>query len=269
MNDTRSAERPVLVLASGQRCGSTLVQRLLTSNPDIMIWGEHGGHLKDLLAMTQVLEAWDHGVSVPARDAFEKGAHQSWMANVLPGPDAVRDAARAYLLALFHEPAAVLGRPRWGFKEVRFGLEEAAAFRGLFGELRAIHITRDPRDVLVSLDWWERQRQWWRREFTEMAVRAWVTVNQSFLDQRDESWHVSVRYEDVVSDHGAFTERVAALLGVSPDTFDRSVFAKRIHDYGDGKRELRTWHDLPDDLRALLHDPTVHSVASAYGYELD
>ena len=29
---------PLLVLGAGQRCGSTLVQRLLCSHPDVMIW---------------------------------------------------------------------------------------------------------------------------------------------------------------------------------------------------------------------------------------
>src|SRR5919206_3702635 len=77
-------EAPILVLGSGQRCGSTLVQRLLTSHPDIMIWGEHGGHLRDLLAMTDVLVRWDEYVSAPAREAFERGGHSSWMANLLP-----------------------------------------------------------------------------------------------------------------------------------------------------------------------------------------
>src|SRR3954451_24043931 len=115
------AEAPILVLGSGQRCGSTLVQRLLTSHEGILIWGEHGGHLRDLLTMHGTLRLWDEHVSASSRDAFEAGGYDSWMANLLPGPEPLRDAARAYMLALFAAPAAARDRPRWGFKEVRFG----------------------------------------------------------------------------------------------------------------------------------------------------
>src|SRR5437588_10924263 len=76
---------PILVFASGQRCGSTLVQRLLTSHPEVMIWGEHGGHLRQLFAMTEVMRAWDAGEGEHGRAAFEHGGPQSWMASVLPG----------------------------------------------------------------------------------------------------------------------------------------------------------------------------------------
>ena len=267
---TEPSESPILVLGSGQRTGSTLVQRLLTSHPEILIWGEHGGHLRDLIAMTDVLRRWDEGLAEPAREAFEEGSHQSWMANVLPGPEAVREAARAWLLTFFGAPAAERGRPRWGFKEVRFGLAEAEALRDLFPALTAIHITRDPRDVLVSLDSWERGRDWWTREFTQIAVNDWVKVNESFLPARggQEDWVLSVRYEDVVATPEPFTEAVAVLVGSDVEAFDRSVFQTKIRGYSDDQSERREWSDLPRDLRALLKDAGVRAMADAYGYDL-
>src|SRR5262249_17333128 len=47
---------PIFVLSSG-RSGSTLVQRILNSYPDITIWGEHGGFLKETAeAFFRILE---------------------------------------------------------------------------------------------------------------------------------------------------------------------------------------------------------------------
>src|SRR5439155_26469555 len=94
----RSADAPILVLGSGQRCGSTLIQRLLTSHRGVMIWGEHGGRLRELIKLTEILAGRDPYVSAPARQAFEAGGHATWMANVMPGPAPVAAAARAYLV---------------------------------------------------------------------------------------------------------------------------------------------------------------------------
>lgn len=260
------AEAPVLVLGSGQRCGSTLVQRLLTSHDGVMIWGEHGGHLKDLLAMHQVLMLWDEHVAEEGRRAYGEGGHDSWMANVLPGRQPLLDAARAYLLTLFHAPAATQGRPRWGFKEVRFGFAEAAALRELFPGLVVVHLTRDPRDVLISLDVWERELDGWPREYTELAVAHWTDVTRSFLEAGEQPWVLSRRYEEVIARPARFTEEVARLLQTDPGRFDASVFGRKIHGATNHERKLQRYSKLPKDLRALLDAPPVREVARAAGY---
>ena len=269
MAQTASAG-PILVLASGQRCGSTLVQRLLSSHPEVLVWGENGGHLGDILRASRTLQEWDEGVAGRARDVYEDGGHQSWMANLLPPPETVADAARAYLETLFAAPAAARGRPRWGLKEVRFGVAEAETIRELHPGTRVVHVTRDPRKVLVSLAAWEEQQNWWRRSFTERAVTRWKEVNESFLGEREESdWVSSWRLEDIVADSGHFADEVARFLGLDADALDRSVFDRPLHGYPGGKRgELRTFDELAPDLRALLDAPDMRRLAAAYGYEL-
>src|ERR1041385_4274275 len=51
-------ERPIFLLASGHRCGSTLVQRLLNSHPDILIWGEQNDYLNSFVWLFQELVEW-------------------------------------------------------------------------------------------------------------------------------------------------------------------------------------------------------------------
>jgi hypothetical protein len=260
---------PILVLASGQRCGSTLVQRLLSSHPDVIIWGEHGGHLREILHASRTLRLWDVGLAGTARQAYEEGSHQSWMANLLPEPDVVDDAARAYVQTLFASPAAALGKSTWGFKEVRFGLEEAEWLRELFPETRVVHITRDPCNVLRSLDSWEREG-WWPREYTGIALDAWTEVNESFLRPGEaQSWVGSWRYEDIAARPDDFLPAVARLTGLEPAALDRSVFDRKIDGYNSIPRPLmRTFAELPTDLRRLLDDERLREVASAYDYAL-
>jgi hypothetical protein len=263
-------DAPILVLASGQRCGSTLVQRLLSSHPDVLVWGENGGHLREVLKGSRALAEWDEGVAGRARDVYDDGGHQSWMANLLPPPETVSHAAREYLRTLFAAPAAERGKPRWGLKEVRFELDDAQAIRELHPATRVVHLTRDPRKVLVSLAAWEEQQAWWRRSFTERALARWREVNHSFLSEREGSdWVSSWRLEDLLADTDGFTDHVARFLDLDPAALDRSVFEKRLHGYPGGKRgALLEFEELAPELRALLDDEQLRDVAAAYGYEL-
>ncbi|HST47692.1 sulfotransferase family protein [Jatrophihabitans sp.] len=262
---------PILILAAGQRCGSTLVQRLLSSHPKVLIWGEHAGQLREVLAVGERLTDWTAEHGELGRLGYARSGHQSFMANLTPEAGAIDDAVRAFVEVLFAQPAADLGRPVWGFKEVRYGLAEARAFRRLFPDCRVVHITRNPRDILRSLEVWERGE--WKRADTEIAIRDWTRVGASFWPAPDlPPWVLRVRYEDLVADPAHWSVRFAEHCGLEEELLDRRVFDRRIHAVGLGGRVRRTildWADLPASLRALLDDDEVRRVARACGYSLD
>ncbi|MBV9821650.1 MAG: sulfotransferase [Actinobacteria bacterium] len=263
---------PVLVLAAGQRCGSTLIQRLLSSHPDVLIWGEHAGQLRQLLAVADRLHGWTAEHGEVGRLGYARSGHQSFMANMTPEAGAVDDAVRGFVEALFARPAAAMGRPVWGFKEVRYGLAEAAALRVLFPDCRVVHIVRDPRDILRSLEVWERGG--WPRSDTELAVGDWARVGASFWSPGLDlpPWVLRVRYEDLVADPETWRLRIAEHCGLAPELLDARVFDRRIHAVGLGGRVRRTildFAELPASMRALLDGEQVRRVAAACGYALD
>jgi hypothetical protein len=263
---------PVLILAAGQRCGSTLIQRLLSSHPEVLIWGEHAGQLRQILAVSQRLHEWaaEHGQL--GRLLYERAGHQSFMANLTPEDVHIDQAVRAFTETLFARPAESAGRPIWGFKEVRYGLAEAIAIRELFPDCRVVHIVRDPRDVLRSLDVWERAGGWPRSD-TEVVVGDWTRVAGSFWPASDDvpAWVLRVRYEDLTADPMRWCARIAEHCGLNADQLDATVFDKRIHAAGlrgRTRRDIRDWADLPDSMRALLDDDEVRLVGAACGYDL-
>jgi hypothetical protein len=263
---------PILILASGQRCGSTLIQRLLCSHPDILVWGEHGGGLRNVLELSESLKRWDEGVQGSiVRAEFEDDAHQGWIANMLPEPETYAGAARGYIDTLFAAPAAARGRARWGFKEVRFGMPEATAIRALYPGTRVVHVTRHPRKVLISLDSWERGGGFWQRSFTKDTMRLWRDVNDGFLPERDGSdWVSSWRFEDVVAAPDAFMDELSRFLGIDGKDLDESVFDRPLHGYPANSRQpLRPFEELDPELRELLDDPGLRRVAEAYEYDLE
>jgi hypothetical protein len=262
---------PILVLGTGNRCGSTLIQRLLSSHPDVLIWGEHGGQLSQLLAAGAGIHDWSNRLGSRARAMYADGGYQSFMANLVPENKHIDEALRAFLLALFAEPAAALGRPIWGLKEIRYGLAEATDLSRLFPDLRVVFVARNPRDILRSLDDWERDAGWWDRAGTEGAIRLWARVAESFLDsdRPDAPPVLRLRYEDVVRDPAGTADAIAAHTGLDATLFDMEVFDRRIvsGQPRDG-RVLRDWAELPASMRQLLDSDDMRRLAAAYGYEV-
>lgn len=274
MTDITADTAPLLVLAAGQRCGSTLVQRLLSSHPRVRVWGEHVGVLRQMLTARQRLRLWSDSNGMAGRRELESAGHQGFIANLTPESGQVDEACVAFVETLFAIPAREEGRPIWGFKEVRYGLSDVLLMRELFPRLRVVLVVRDPRDVLRSLDEWETLGGW-SRVGTEDSLRNWHRVAASFVgsdtDPHLSSFILRVRYEDLVRFSPAWTAAIAEHCGVEADLLDASVFDQRVHTAGPrgrSERPLRGWSELPASLRALLDDEDVHMVASTYGYDL-
>ncbi|MEW9532194.1 sulfotransferase [Microbispora sp. NPDC049125] len=262
---------PVLVLAAGQRCGSTLLQRLLTSHPGVLIWGEHGGQLGRILEAADSLLSWSRELGGDARAEFSRNSHQSWMANLTPDRDVILRALRTFVDTLYVEPAVRLGRPVWGLKEVRYTLADARRLRSLYPGLAVILLIRDPHAVLRSLDEWERKTNGrWTRRLTEDAVVNWQRVAEDFLAPPEAGLPVlRLRYEDFVADPGGACEKIARHTGLDAGAFDPEVLATRVHvgeDFAHLARDIREWHALPASLRRLLDPPQMRSLIHACGY---
>ena len=265
---------PLVVLAAGQRCGSTLVQRLLCSHPRVRIWGEHAGQLRALLAARTRLRRWTEAGGAAGRCEWDTAAHHGFIANLTPEADVIDQACAAFVETLFAEPARECGRPVWGFKEVRYGLSDVVMLRDLFPRMRVIVIVRDPRDVLRSLDEWERGTGWSRAR-TEESLRYWLHVAGGFAAADSDPYLrdviLPVRYEDLVAFSDRWADRIAGHCRLEPELMDVSVFDERVHTAGPrgrSARELRAWSQLPASLRGLLDDDEVRMVASMYGYDL-
>jgi Sulfotransferase family len=264
---------PLLVLGSGQRSGSTLLQRLLSSHPRVLIWGEDGGALGDLLAAGERLLGWSEEFGPDARAEYARHAYQAWMANLNPEPDRIAVALRQFFQSLYEQPAAALGRQVWGLKEVRYGLADAARLHRLFPELAVVLLVRDPRNVLRSLDEWERRSGGkWTRPQTERAVEDWRRVAADWLADPGPLPVLRLRYEDVVADPAGTCRALGVHTGLDPDGFDQGVFAKRVR-IGEGlahlEPDLRSWPELPAGLRGLLDPPEIRALASGCGYHLE
>ena len=180
-SSTPSPDRPVVLVGSG-RCGSTLLQAVLNSNPELLIWGEHNGFLK------QIAAAYYDAAHPLFPDKLELSGEQRvkqlrnsrrWPAwDNLSGEKEFLERFRAFIRSLFADPT---GRAtRWGFKEIRYA--RTADDRTLqlmfdcFPEIRLIVLIREPEPTILS------------------ALSRWV-----FADQRNGSIGVDVLDQHILA----------------------------------------------------------------------
>lgn len=262
-------EGPIVVLASGPRCGSTLLQRLLNSHPDVLVWGEGGGFLGRFAAAFADLRDW--ASTYETQRAALRMAADAFVANALPDDGELDAAAAAFIRALFAEPAARRGRSRWGFKETRGDARLARFLRAVLPGTRVIHLTRDVADVLRSLAEWEATSPNWSADQTAAALADWARVNASFRDDPGAA-DLALRYETVVAEPMGTVDRLGRVLDLDPSGFDLGVFARRLRWEGedvDPAADPGPSAPLAAHQRALLARGSLAAVAAAYGYDLD
>ena len=272
-SEKNPTDRPIFIFASGQRCGSTLLQRLLNSNSDILIWGEQHGYLNGFLREYRGLLEWESEYS-KHREVFIRDGYDNFVANMLPESHDLEKAAIDHIVAIFGMPAIKLGRTIWGFKEVRYDSQIALFLQRCFPTARFIHLTRNIINCFISLKHWENAAGPWNRSWTEMFIEDWKRINTSFLNMVDKIPHLlRIKYENMVANPKDFIGQLSHFLEISPDSVDYRVFNKKLH-RGDligsvDSRPLILSSDLTAEERYLLSKESIIEISKEYGYRVE
>ena len=256
------ADRPIFLLSAGWRSGSTLVQRLITSDPSVLMWGEPFGDHIPVHRLAQIVEPFDeHSAHLACSiERFEGRLSDQWIANLNPGVDALKAAHREFFVRLFGRPASERGFARWGCKWVRLTAGHACYLRWLFPSARFVFLVRHPLHAFRSY----KGRRWYfarpdhQVRTLPQFMRHWNATADSFVSHGDSVGALLVRYEDVVGETEKTLRRLSAHLDVR---IDPGVLDARI-----GSRKTADQAGLVD--RALLRMYSGHACA-ALGYGLN
>ena len=222
---------PIFLLGSG-RSGTTLLQKILNSADDVMIWGEHGGFLKQIAQayfhhtenpeVNQAIFHWNPIAKDPNLDFHRlrlTDINYSWMNWY--GSREVAASFAGLIESFFHPPG--MEKRHWGFKEIRYGGDDRTIelLAKLFPTARFVFIARNPVDVIASqaaLGWGRRVAlgSGWKQ-----LAEAWVAQNRGLLEfQRanEERTHF-VRFESLTSKDSGAIEDLFKWLGF--ETSDR------------------------------------------------
>lgn len=148
---------PVVISSPTTRCGTTVIQRVLNSSDNAMIYGEEIG------LQIEVLTNWFFGVleqlefsGVTNDIDFENALHNrsiDWRPGLQPPSEILLNA---WMSTYFQIPATLaafgrsIERPIWGFKKPGLTLYTLKAMQALMPAAKVIYMVRNPLNALAS-----------------------------------------------------------------------------------------------------------------------
>jgi hypothetical protein len=201
------SEAPIFVFSTGWRAGSTLLQRVLATDPRLLLWGEPLGEMtivaKLAEAMSQFISPRNLQLWKEQEDPSSASLSTSWVANLYPSGKDFRLALRGLFDQWLGEPARQHGFSRWGFKEVRLGATEASFLHWLYPRAKFVLISRHPYDCYRSLSDSQWNQVFYRHpdapvDSAVSFARHWnrLAISWSDLPCGFPSFHI--KYEDLV-----------------------------------------------------------------------
>lgn len=227
---------PVLVTSPTVRSGTTLLQRLLCSSPDALVFGEEIG--KDLDLQLQIFSSRKL-VYAHSRQRFASGLERvlagdsgDWILDLMPDVDGYLDALHRGAFAgldYCRQRAEQAGRPVWGFKYPGW---PPHLTRQLFEHLpgtRVVFLVRDLADTARSAKAWGAIAD----VHDLQALCAQWAQGVAFMQQWQHDHPVLVlSFEALLAEPAAELARLQDFLGVSG--IDARVLDQRINNLTQG-----------------------------------
>jgi len=238
-NDT---EEPIFLMSAGWRSGSTLLQRLIMSDSQVLLWGEPYDECGIIQAMADTTKAFRP--NWPPSDYFYDGTptnelSSEWIANLFPSLNELKKSHRSFFDTLFAEPAKKAGANRWGIKEVRLGTEHCAYLRWLYPKARFIFLYRNPLKAYSSYCQYGRN---WYNTFPDNTVftptvfgKHWKSLMEGFIKDATKFNALLISYEDLTSGHTSIDE-LNNFLNIK---IDHAVLKKKVGGFEQHERKTK------------------------------
>jgi Sulfotransferase family len=217
-----TGESPIFLLATGWRSGSTLLQRILITDPSVLLWGEPLGEMtlvSEIAGMLARLSTFPRLKELCAGNYPPfSSLSTSWIASLYPPGNDFRVGLQTLLTRWLGEPAQRRGFGRWGFKEVRMGAAEATLLHWLYPKAKFVLLSRNPYDCYRSLadSGWHHiyhARPDIRIDSAAGLARHWNRIALSWSELPADFPAFRVRYEDLIGGKVDF-RKLEAWLGV-------------------------------------------------------
>ena len=218
-DDDAASLDPLVITSPVIRSGTTLLQRLLCSSPEALVYGELCGQDLDFLLQlcmvkTQIYTAKKPFYADTLRQVLE-GKVNSWIPDLMPEMDGYLAALSrgAFAgLANCRDFALSLGRKVWGFKYPGWAPHRIQLLRRMMPLSRFICIHRNLPDCVKSA---KAQGEVQTEELLRAFCESWKTNLLFTLGQVNDPAFLVLKYEDGITEPEEMLRRIADFTGTS------------------------------------------------------
>jgi hypothetical protein len=217
-------EAPIFVLSTGMRTGSTLLQRILVTDPRLLLWGEPMGQMTVVSRIAEMLSDslspeflryWQEQQPSPASPKLS----ESWIALLHPPAEDFRSALRSLFDTWLGQPARRHGFVRWGFKGIRSDAANAVLLHWLYPHAKFVLLSRHPYDCYLSFadtGWPDHfvRHPHLRVNSAASFASEWNRIAMSWSELPEDFPALRVKYEDLISGNFDF-RKLESWLGVN------------------------------------------------------
>ncbi|MFB6355038.1 MAG: sulfotransferase [bacterium] len=228
---TNRTESPVIIWAPTTRCGTTLLQRLITSSGDIIVFGEDLFLVRDIPHLISKFHEQE-SMANQALEKFSRGEVNFWSPNVYPDLEKYGNAMVDFfyrIIGLYRETADEKEFENWGLKTPEFDQTSYEIFSTLLPRARHLFIYRHIQDVLKS----QKGRGWIEEPGdVEENAETWADNTTQMLDdfaERDR--HYCVQFRELLDNKTDYVGKIEEFLGISG--IDMDVFDHKINTWQD------------------------------------
>ncbi len=202
-----SANKPVFLLSSIWRSGSTVLQRTISTDPSIQMWGEPYADCnliaslsRSAMALTQT--GWPTDRHFLDSESIRENPESYFIANWYPPMQAMVESHRAMLDRLFRQPAQEMNKDRFGIKFVRLSLEEMHYLQWLYPDAKFLLLVRNPWDCWRSYKGYNWMYRWPKGQVTTVKqfAKLWEKQTRELLSHPQTDSVRVLRYEDFLHD---------------------------------------------------------------------
>lgn len=231
---------PIFIVSPTARCGTTLLQRLLNSSGQMVIFGEDSmisQCIPDLLfGLRQRTEKMEGDLAF-TRKKFVEETTEFWSNGLLPPSGKMLEAAMSWfeqVMQISQDSAKGMGRERWGYKFPLRIFDDVELFLQLLENCRILFIYRNIYDVVRSY-----KARGWIKEMKDVGKVSfqWQHNMLQALDFQHKNFFL-LSYEDLVENPEKQITCIEEFLEMSG--ISRQVMEVKINSWPEKGKEGRS-----------------------------
>jgi hypothetical protein len=186
----RTEGAPIFIIGLTGRCGSTLLQRMISSSDEAFLHGEVPETIRAINEHYSRLSRISiERSAVTAREQYEEFGYKGWIARLTPRID--QELLRNMITLHFQSSPDKV----WGFKIINWTPQQVYEFSLLFPEATFIFVQRNLKDAIKSA-----KKFGWSRSDLDKWQEKMNSFNDFLTHGMDDVHHISLYYDGFKDD---------------------------------------------------------------------